>query len=379
MNKLDCALRRLRTAAPQAFLACTGAGAGLQQLLWSLPGTSDFLVGAAFPYAERETVELLGFAPDRYCDEDTALELAMAAYMRAFRASPERALGLGLTAVVASEREHRGAHRVYIATVSRAGCWLHSAILPKGVGVTQRRRDGALSDLLGLNALLHALGLEPVALGDSAEADLERTREDGSARARALFMRRPFFAADGTRRGSPPAAVHLPGTFNPPHVGHREIAARLQSIGRDCLFSVCVDPPHKEALSLCDLLERAQLLQGLDRLFSAGDPLYLDKARRWRCDFAIGTDALQRMLDPSWGIAPQQLLQSFAELGTHFYVAERVLAGERISLESCRVPPQFGHLFSSLGCCSEMSSTAMRHGMPASPGHAPQRTDPTWE
>ena len=55
---------------PKVFVAATGAGAGIQASLWSVPGSSAFLAGAAFPYAAHETERLLGFRPERFCDED---------------------------------------------------------------------------------------------------------------------------------------------------------------------------------------------------------------------------------------------------------------------------------------------------------------------
>src|SRR6185436_5356447 len=96
---------------PKVFVAATGAGAGIQASLWSVPGSSAFLAGATFPYAAHETERLLGFRPEKFCNEDAAVELAIAAYLRAreatFAETPgaparSRAIGLGLTASVAS-------------------------------------------------------------------------------------------------------------------------------------------------------------------------------------------------------------------------------------------------------------------------------------
>src|SRR6185437_16960595 len=116
-------------------------------------GSSAFLAGAAFPYAAHETQRLLGFRPARFCDEDAAVELAIAAYLRGREAAiaattdaagKEKVIGLGLTASVASLEPHRGDHRVFIATLSERGAMTWSARLPKGTGEAQRSIDGQL-------------------------------------------------------------------------------------------------------------------------------------------------------------------------------------------------------------------------------------------
>src|SRR5690349_12615010 len=113
---------RLRDNHQRVFLACTGAGAGLQQRLWAPPGASEWLVGGLFPYATDETDLFLGFRPDSYCSERTALELAMSAFMRAAAPAIGSPVGIGITASVASLRAHKGDHRIFAAaiTVDRA-------------------------------------------------------------------------------------------------------------------------------------------------------------------------------------------------------------------------------------------------------------------
>src|SRR5208337_2393838 len=90
----------------------TGAGADIQNELWAFPGSSAYLSGASFPYAPEEQEELLGFMPEHFASPENAIDLASAAYMKAYKFGGKKPVGLGLTASVASEREHRGEHRV---------------------------------------------------------------------------------------------------------------------------------------------------------------------------------------------------------------------------------------------------------------------------
>ena len=85
-------------------------------------------------------------------------------------------------------------------------------------------------------------------------------------------------------RGSPrvPARAALfAGAFDPPHAGHFGIAESVtRASGLPVIFCTTVDPPHKAALGTAEVLRRARLLERHDALFTEGDPLYLDKARR---------------------------------------------------------------------------------------------------
>src|SRR5262245_39626243 len=128
----DRAIALIRESKARVYVASTGAGAGLQGMLWRLPGSSSFLVGASFPYAAEATDEFLGFRPDHYCSPDTALDLATEAFLRA--GAGEQAIGIGLTASVATTAIHRGAHRIHIAWITARGACGHDLTLEKGAG-----------------------------------------------------------------------------------------------------------------------------------------------------------------------------------------------------------------------------------------------------
>ena len=60
----------------------TGAGAGLQQLLWAQPGASKTLLEAQFPYSREALIDLLGEEPAQYCSREAAIRMAVAAHAR---------------------------------------------------------------------------------------------------------------------------------------------------------------------------------------------------------------------------------------------------------------------------------------------------------
>jgi Cytidylyltransferase-like len=355
-------LQRLRDEArARVYVACTGAGAGLSELLWSVPGASSFLVGTSFPYATSAVDEFVGFGVEHYASAATAVDLASAAFLHAGAGSD--AVGVGLTASVASLRPHRGEHRVYAASVTRQGSRAYALELPRASGHAARTSDGATADLLGFVAVLDAVGLPSDAIS-SALPGLTTANADALGNER--FHAHPFFRATGAREELPrDVRVAFPGTFDPPHAGHLGMADAAQGLtGQTPIFWITAEPPHKAAVPFPELLRRARLLRGHDVLFTAGEPLYLDKARRYPgCHFVIGTDALGRMFDPKWGPGVDQLVREFRGLGTRFYVTSRLLDGKLVTLRDIADAPE--DLCVEVPGRWDVSSTEIRRANPA--------------
>lgn len=286
-------------------LIATGAGSTIQSKLWSTAGCSDYLSGASFPYATEETEEILGFTPDSFCSEDTAIDLASAAYMKAFRfKSGKNTVGVGVTASVASTREHRGDHRVHVCIISDDKVVTNTFILPKGVGNQQRGIDDVIVEDFVIYNLMTTL-MPDIAFHTTNQ--FSNVPQDASAKAVERFMLRPFFNVDGSRKDANHISNLGPigmisGAFNPPHQGHFGMADAFQkSKKKPVVFEVSVTAPHKTALTVQEMLQRAKMLKGKRRVFTADVPLYYDKNKAFnKVSFIIGADALQRILDPVW-------------------------------------------------------------------------------
>jgi len=345
----------LLARAPVSLHVCAaGAGYALLQALTARPGASAFLSGATLPYSSRETDAVLGYTPKSYVSEDTALELAMLAYLRAAggRNAP---LGIGITAALTSSRPHRGGERAFVAVVSER----RIIRLYRGwqdTGDSRSEQDASIAE--------HIADLLEEALAEQSW-DPETDRRH-AADAEALLLARPYWQFDGRRLKQPDdPGVLLSGAFNPVHAQHLAMKSEVEeNFGEHVTFHLELTTPHKPALRVQDVLTRLAGLRHHTALLTRGLPLYLDRARAFpEAPMILGTDALERMLDPRWGVPVRTLLTEFAQLGTRFYVSPRIVEGQRLDLATVLarhgVDPDLD-LFYELECSSALSSTALR-------------------
>ncbi len=362
----------------RAYIVCTGAGAGLQKIVWETPGVSGLLAGASFTYSSEETADFIGYTTERMVNERVAMELAMAAYKRAW-APGQPAVGLAVTAVAASSEVHRGEHRVFVAAVTddQTKVWKH--LLVKGVGREKRAEDGRTTDLIGLQALAWACGIESQAQQGIPPGQLV----GGDELAMNLLMDRPYTTSAGYRlpiealthgsNSSLGGTAIFPGAFNPPHYGHCEIEREMRDLGFKTVYNINTRSPNKPGLTVPDMLRRAKTLRGQNLLFTDDDPLYIDKARKWSSGEAastpaivVGADAVVRMLDPKWGAEISPMLEEMIRLKTEFIVFERrsgdTSTGEKQVVDA--LPESWrgrtGNLFKFLPGNWDVSSTEIR-------------------
>ena len=313
----------------------TGGGAGIQNLLWQVPGSSAYLSGASFPYSAEEQEELLGFMPEHFCSEEAAIDLASAAYMKAYKFGGSKPVGIGIAASVATSKIHKGDHRIFGCIITEDKIRLCHVVLEKGVGRDQRVLDGDTCDDLGLTLLIDTFFPDSPTRHYMVD---EVTIVDATEKARARFFERPFFAANGKRLVTMPTNKHIalmPGAYNPPHEGHLGTAQHvMDEYGRTVVYEVTAEPPHKEALSAQLLLQRAKLLQGNDRFFTRKAPFYLDKARAFPgIPLVLGADAMVRMLDPKWGVDLEMMFKEFRKLETKLLIAGRTIGDKFVTVD----------------------------------------------
>lgn len=353
----------------KVYLAAAGAGAGMQKHLWEIPGASKFLIGASLPYAKEQMTRFIGYEPEKFVGQQTAIDMAIRSYLFASSGGDPSLtpIGLGLTASVATVKEHRGRHVICCAAITKTGVIYAEEEIPKGSGRDKRGGDGAYADAVGLEVLLRAAGIRhKMPLSNHTHII------DADEAARQAFFAHPFFTRDGQRHPANHALGRtlFPGAFNPPHKGH------FYSAGQDVVFQITANPPkdvashvqHKPSLSLVDMLDRYLHLEGLrDVLFLEEGSTYLEKARLYPGSaFVIGSDVVMRILDPKWGHEVEPMLEEFVSLNTRFEVGQKgdIKVPDVLAL----VPEPYRRLFSELPASPypELSSRDIR--APKTPG-----------
>jgi len=345
------------------------AGAGTFGHIWDVPGVSDVLVGCHMPYAKEDIDNFLGFSPDGYANEGTAMDFAMDAFYRAYQYEGAPAIGIGVCAVTASTTAHKGDHRIFVATFQEYKATLTYVKLVKGVGAERRHLDGQICNALLISSIKDATNTFITGL-DLPEGCIEEFR---NGRAEVLseerLRRRPYFSSTGKRLLEFPKDEYrrrgalLPGSFNPPHFGHFGLAdGYIDQVGGPVAFTLEAEPPHKNPLKPWDILKRAKMLQGRNVYITWGAPYYVDKAKHLPgIEILLGADSLETLFDAKrWGITIEEQAKIFTETCTGLTIADRRLDGVMKTLMDFPCPPNLR--CHRLQCDFDISSTDIREG-----------------
>jgi hypothetical protein len=358
-----------------AVIYATGAGAGIQHMLWEMPGASRTILDAAFPYHQQALEDLLGRKPEKSCSQDTAILMAGAAYARAMEIAQKNGvtaplIGLGLTGAVSTDRERRGSDRVHVALKTAENVFTEETEFDKG-SVT-RQYEGFFCDFLGLNMLLGAAGLDPVPMPGGFKPRFDPVLLDGfftsiDDNLRELPLRLENGFGRATADLDPSKHVLYPGSYNPLHYGHVKVAREVERVsGKRVVYHITADHPSKGAIPIAEFGRRLRQFLGIGpALFTRGDSLYLEKARRFQgFEFVIGADAVLGLLDLKYyGGERSRLYAALAEfiaLKTRFHVIGREMYGRFTELADLPIPPEFRHLFSAVHGRWDVSSSALR-------------------
>lgn len=305
------------------YLCASGGGAGLQSLLWEVPGVSKVLLGAEFPYATRAMDQFLGFKPERYCSADTSIDLAIESLQRAKNLGTEGdakslftipCLGLGLTATLATSREHKGDHRVHVAVLGdNLPPVVRTLVIPKGRYT--RQGEGEIADRFGHNCLLEFLGQSLEVQGEAHPDSLVLD----------TWFKRPFWSNFG---GEAPNLMRMttdtywrgrtfyPGSFNPTHEGHL-------LMGDNATWMIDAGHPDKGQLSVPEMLTRV-MTAGREVLFTRNLGWFVDKFKAFpECHWIMGTDTLDRVLNSPHGPKADEVIRTILETQSRIQVHSR--------------------------------------------------------
>lgn len=333
----------------KTYLACTGAGAGVANLIWLTPGASSTLAGFEFPYSQEAFNLFVGKdwakTGNSYCGQEASIAMAQAAYLRCQETCFKRGdalIGIGLTAAAETSRTLRGGTRCFAAIRTDNG--LFTVKITMEQGFLGREGDGAVCDLIAANCLLYAAGLPQVPFADDLHLESDRLIDNilDPQPVNPLSPEAILFAGslglplmikgdkvEGVIGYDFPNSIVFPGSFNPFHFGHDAIARTMEeTTGKKVIFEITASNADKAKLPYGELVNRSlQFFHRWPVILRQDAGLFVDKAVVYPgAGFIVGADTAKRILDESFYGGADGLnaaLRIFTELGTKFYVIGR--------------------------------------------------------
>ena len=367
-------IQRIHDSDTMAVFAVAGAGTAAISWLLGVAGASRTVLEITVPYASSALSGYVGSEPEQFVSEETALEMARAAYNRALqlRDSAEAVVGIACTATIATDRPKRGEHRCHIATWSGRGHTTYSLTFIKGL------RDRASEDEVASKLLLRALA-------DSAGVEFNaHMRLDPSERVQDTTVQysdaiealivghlgKAVVHANGSQIADEPfEGCILSGSFNPLHQGHRSLAKAASKIaGAPVAFELSVVNVDKPPLEEPEVRRRVAQFGGEGRIILTHVPVFYEKADLLPgCTFVIGVDTAVRLFDSRYyDGSMSRMLLALQRLEMHncrFLVAGRIDDGVFRTLSDVVVPSGFEHMFTPIpesAFRSDISSTELR-------------------
>ena len=368
-------IERLHGTPHKTVLAVSGAGTQAVAWLLGVSGASRTILEVVVPYGRLSMQDFLGFEPEQSAAAETARQLARRAHLRA-RAQLEDdspPVGLACAATIATDRPKRGDHRAFVSAWDEQSTATWSLTFHKGL--RDRAGEEEIVSLLIVQALSEFSGLDPeldlgLTAGDTLE--VERTaRPEPLEQLLTGEARWVVCHPNGTMHveGEAPGVL-LPGSFNPIHIGHREMLARgTERAGKSGAYELSVTNVDKPPL------EKSEILRRLDQ-FGAEDTVVLTRAETFQKKaallpgrtFVLGWDTAVRLVAPRYYGGEAQMMTALAEMmagGASFIVAGRAEDGRFRALADVAVPEGFAPMFSGLEegeFRRDISSTDLRAG-----------------
>jgi len=360
-------------------LAVTGGGSRAIGQLLEEPGGSQSVLEAVVPYSQSALQAWLGGPPEGACSAATARAMAMAAWSRARvlapQIDPHRLVGLGATASLVSSRPKRGPHRIHVAvqTATQTECCSLQLVKQE----RQRKKEDYLATKLILLRLAQGCGLDVDAARAALDEQLlpEESIDSQQQQADAVWTelllgeRESVAILPGAsgKQGDLALAdcprVLLSGSFNPPHVGHRQMSllarARLQQPVAWELSITNVDKPPLDFLTLGQRIDQIRAVEPHRVILLTTAPTFREKARMYPdSTFVVGADTILRIGDPRYyANDPARRdadLEQIATAGCRFLVFGRQFDGQFQTLSDLPLPAALVKL------CEEVSAEDFR-------------------
>ena len=376
----------LEESGSQVVIVSTGGGSLAIPHLLVTPGASSVVLECLVPYAREAVDRLLGGPQESSCSSRAARRLAVMAWQRAcsLGAPADTAIGAAVTASLRSRMPKHGPHRVVVAVHGLAATSVATLVLQKDA--RSRADEEAVAAALLLERLAAMRGGRPrpspstgLQLFDHEHVEIaccepprpwcELLAGTGTAVHATSDPSRPRPAGIASSADTPAAGMLIfPGSFDPFHEGHQQMAIVAQEIAERPLdFELSVINVDKPALDYLEMESRAAQF--------AGRSLWLTRAATFveKLDvfpegtFVMGADTYERLADPQYyggsAEATDRAVQRIATQARGLIVFGRERNGAFEDPAQFNVPPALRaatYFVSQREFRMDISSTALR-------------------
>ncbi len=358
---MDGLIESIHNSPGKLVIGAAGGGTGAIAALVRVPGASRTLLHAVVPYSKESMRAYLGYEPRSLCSIETAADMARRARdmgMSQFSEQGASLVGVGVTAALTTDRPRRGRNRCFVSIVGalvdiNCGIDLHE-------GSRSRIDEEELVDGLVLNCIAEAFGVTERVELELLPGELVEDYVLGAAYwyKRLIDSRASSFRRDERGRLSDrpvSAGAMLPGSFDPLHRGHIELARVAADIlDTEVAFELSVSNVDKPVIDLDELERRLSQFTGVGEVLVTSAPTFVQKARILpERVFVIGADTAPRVVDRNYyGGSEREMLAALDELsglGCRFLVAGRSQGpGVFKGLGDVGIPTEYRHMFEAI-------------------------------
>ncbi len=304
----------------KVYLALTGGGQSFAFHYMKYSGASKTIAGINIPYGREALDNFCGKSITKFVSEDTALLMATKSYVECCKqVEDECAIGIGVTCFLASDNEREGRlHHIIIALHSFSCTRLVKIDLKQGL---TRQQEEEICCMLIFRAIRDIVGSPD----DTIRVDFN---------AGDYILDHRYQKVDRTELpmeypDNSDQLVIMPGSFNPFHDGHLQMAKLAEEIlGSRPTLELTLQNADKGILDYITVKDRLDTIPSDYNVVITDNATFLDKAvsaaqNGRKITFVVGADTWNRTLDPKYAGPTKDLFGAFADLNVQFLVFGR--------------------------------------------------------
>ena len=311
-------VKEINNSPTMIYLSVTGGGHSFFHHFMAISGASKTIAGGNIPYSKEHMIDFCEKSINKFCCADTALLLATKSYTKGLLASCDM-IGIGIVSSLSYDGERIGRkHFSYVAFHTRE--FSLSCEIEFNSNTTREEQEFTISEVL-LQLLYNAVNSQ-------LDVEIQHT----NALINISYVNRSEFSELDLIPDTEDLVVLYPGSFNPYHDGHYDIAKLSeQTLNAKVIHEIATTNADKGVLNYFDIKSRIKSIKDRnpDALVLISDePTFVGKVKPLKRDnrkivVVLGSDTWERLSQSKYGYDINQLINWFTESNTSFLVFNR--------------------------------------------------------